>query len=364
MRIIFTGGGTGGHIYPALAVAEEILNKKPQSKILFIGGTRNIESEIIGKAGFVMKTIKVTGLPRKITPQIFTFIWNLGLSIINSMRIIRGFKPSLIMGTGGYVSGPPIIAAWTMGIPIVLQEQNSYPGITTKKLARFARIVFLGFQDATGYFGKNAKTLVTGNPVRKNIQTVTRDKASTAFGLDPGLKTVLVFGGSQGAHSINCVLSEIVEDIAELDIQVIWQTGNNEYDEWKRFDGCSGGKIKVVPYIDTMSNAYAASDLVVCRAGAMTMAEITACGLPGIFIPLPNAAENHQEYNARSLVNSGAASIILERELTPGNLRREIIGIVTSDEKLKEMSEQSEKLGIRDAASVIAGIIIEQYGMN
>ena len=364
MKIIFTGGGTGGHIYPALAVAEEIMNKKPQSKILFIGGTRNIESKIIGNAGFAMKTIKITGFPRKITPQIFTFAWNLGLSIINSMRIIRGFKPSVIMGTGGYVSGPPIIAAWTMGIPVVLQEQNSYPGITTKKLARFAKIVFLGFQDATGYFGKNAKTFVTGNPVRNNIRSGTRDKASTAFGLDPGLKTVLAFGGSQGAHAINCVLSEIVEDLAELEIQVIWQTGNNEYEVWRRFDGYSGGKIKVVPYIDTMSNAYAASDLVVCRAGAMTIAEITACGLPGIFIPLPGAAENHQEFNARSLVNSGAASMILEQELTPGTLRREIIGIITSDERLQEISKQSEKLGIHDAANVIAGIIIEQFGMN
>ena len=364
MRILFTGGGTGGHIYPALAVAGEILNKSPGTKVLFIGGTGKIERKIIGVAGFEMKTIQVKGLPRKISPEFIPFMWKLGLSIITSMQIIRGFKPSVIMGTGGYVSGPPIIAAWTMGIPVVLQEQNSYPGITTRKLARFARIVFLGFQDAKKYFGENVNMLVTGNPVRKNIRAGDRNAASDVFGLNPELKTLLVFGGSQGAHAINCAFAEIAEDIADHNIQVIWQTGLNEFDEWKRYNNCSGGRIRVVPYIDAMSSAYAASDLALCRAGAMTIAEITACSLPGIFVPLPTAAENHQEYNARSLVSSGAASMILEKDLTPGTLKSEILGIITSEDRLEAMSKQSGKLGIPDAADIIAGIIIEQFGMN
>ncbi len=364
MRIIFTGGGTGGHIYPALAVAGEILNKSPGSKILFIGGSRKIERKIIGDAGFEMKTINVKVLPRKISPEFIPFMWKLGLSIITSMKIIRGFKPSVIMGTGGNVSGPPIIAARTMGIPVVLQEQNSYPGIATKKLARFARIVFLGFQDAKKFFGEKVNTLVTGNPLRKNIQAGDKNTASAEFGLNPGLKTLLVFGGSQGAHAINCALAEIVEDIADHNIQVIWQTGIDEFNEWRRYDNCSGGRIRVFPYIDDMSSAYTASDLAVCRAGAMTITEITACGLPGIFVPLPTAAENHQEYNARSLVSSGAASIILEKDLAPETLKSEILGIINTEDRLEAMSKQSLKLGILDAADIIAGIIIEQFGVN
>ncbi len=362
MRILFAGGGTGGHIYPAIAVAREILDKQPQTKILFVGGTREIERKIISDAGFEMKTIPVTGLPRRFTPAIITFMWKLGTSIIKSIYIIRCFKPSLVMATGGYVSGPPIMAARIMCVPVAILEQNSYPGITTRKLARFAEIVFLGFQEAGAYFGDNVKTVVTGNPVRKDIDKTARRDSSIAFGFDPELRTVLVFGGSQGASAINRASSVIIEDIAEHGIQVIWQTGISEFNEWSRFN--RNEKIKVVSYIDNMSAAYAASDLVVSRAGAMTIAEVTACGLPGIFIPLPTAAKNHQEYNARSLVNAKVASLILERDLTPETLKREILGIMTSDERLTAMSRESKKFANRDAAGVIGGIIIEQFGIN
>jgi len=364
MRILFTGGGTGGHIYPALAVAREIFDRQPQTKILFLIGTREIENKIIHDAGFAMKTLPVSGLPRKLSPAIIPFIWKLKISIIKSMLIMKGFKPAIIMATGGYVSGPPIIAAWIMGIPVVLQEQNSYPGITTKKLARFAEIVFLGFQDAGRFFGEKVNTVVTGNPVRKDILTGTRDASSVEFGFDPELKTVLVIGGSQGSRIINRALAEIVKDIASKNIQVLWQTGINEFEKWNKFNEYSEGKIKVVPYLDNMGVAYGASDMVVSRAGAMTVAEITACGLPAIFIPLATAAENHQEYNARSLVNTGAASMILEHDLTPETLKREIIGILTSTEKLLRMAEESKKLGRMDAAGVIAESIIERCGMN
>lgn len=364
MRILFSGGGTGGHIYPALAVAVEILDKQPQTEILFISGTREIERKIINDAGFEMKTIPVTGLPRKLTPALITFMVRLGISIIKSMFIIRGFRPSIIMATGGYVSAPQIMAAWIMSVPVVMQEQNSYPGYTTRKLARFADMIFLGFQDAAEFIGKKAMTVVTGNPVRKNIGTGIRKDSSSVFNLDPNSKTILVFGGSQGARSINRALSEIVQDIAEHGIQIIWQTGINEFKKWNRYNECLKDMVRILPYIENMENGYAASDLVVSRAGAMTIAEITACGLPGIFIPLPTAAENHQEYNARSLVKAGAASMIHERDLTPETLKREINGIINSEERLKTMSMQSKKLGRKDAASVIAGIITEQFGMN
>ncbi len=364
MRILFSGGGTGGHIYPAIAIAREILDKEPQTEILFVSGTREIESKIINDSGFEMKKIPVSALPRKLPPALITFVLRLGISIIKSMLIVRSFRPSIIMATGGYVSAPTIIAGWMMCVPVIIQEQNSYPGITTRKLARFADMVFLGFRDAADSVGKKVKIVVTGNPIRKDIGTKTRDVSSSVFGLDPNFKTVLVFGGSQGAHSINKAISKIVKDIAENGIQLIWQTGVNEFSKWNKYNECVKDMIRVLPYIENMSNGYAASDLVVSRAGAMTIAEITACGLPGIFIPLPTAAENHQEYNARSLVKAGAASMILERDLTSETLKQEINGIITYEERLKEMSMQSKKLGKKDAASVIAGIIIEHFGMN
>ena len=364
MRIMFAGGGTGGHIYPALAVAEEIKRKRPETEILFIGGTRGVEKNIISSSGFPVKTIPVTALPRTLSPKVFSFFGKLGISVLKSLRYIRKFRPGVIMTTGSYVSGASMIAAMSLGVPLVIQEQNSFPGITNRKLGRFAKIVFLGFEDACKYFGTNAEVHVTGNPVRKDIGTESRETSAQAFGLNPGQKTVLVFGGSQGSHRINKTVAEIAEAVANTGIQILWQTGNKDAEKWASYDGRADGRVRVCRYIDNMAQAYAASDLVVARAGAMSLTEITVCGLPAIFIPLATAAENHQEYNARSLVNAGAASVIFERELTPELLKREITRIVTSDERLAAMSEASAKLGKKNAASTIAGIIIDRYGQN
>ncbi len=364
MRILLACAHTGGHIYPALAVAGELRERMPDTSVLFVGGTREIQNKILSDAGYEMKKIPVVGLPRKLSPALVTFVGKLGISIVRSMQIIRGFKPSLVMSTGGYVAGPPIIAACVLGVPVVMQEQNSYPGITTKYLARFAEVVFLGFEDAARYLKAHPGTVVTGNPVRKEIGTGNRTDAAAKFGLDPGLKTVLVFGGSQGSRAINTAFSGIVEKLGEHDLQVIWQTGAAEFERWRSYDGAAQGKIKVVPYLDAMSDAYTAADLVVARAGAMSIAEITVCGLPAIFIPLPTAAERHQEHNARSLVEAKAASMILEENLSPDVLEREIMGILTSDKRCADMSAASRQLGKRDAAGRIAEFIIERFGMN
>ena len=332
MRVMFAGGGTGGHIYPALAVAREIMNRRPEVEILFIAGTRGIESKIFSDAGFDVKTIPVTGLPRKVSPSLIPFAWKLVMSIAQSRRCLKGFRPSVIMATGGYVSGPPIIAAYMMGIPVVIQEQNSFPGITNRKLGRFAEIVFLGFRDAVKYFEGKAETMVTGNPVRNGIEIGEREASAIKFNLDPELKTILVFGGSQGSHAINIVLREVIEQVAQMKIQILWQTGRKEFEENRRFDGMSDGRVRILPYIDDMVSAYSAADMVVSRAGAMTVAEITACGLPAVLIPLPTAAENHQEYNARSLVSSGSAVMIVEKDLTPDVLLQEITRIISSED--------------------------------
>ena len=268
------------------------------------------------------------------------------------------------MATGGYVSGPPIIAAYMMGIPVVIQEQNSFPGITNRKLGRFAEIVFLGFRDAVKYFEGKVETMVTGNPVRNGIGTSEREASAIKFSLDPELKTILVFGGSQGSHAINIVLREVIEQIAQMEIQILWQTGPKEFEENRVFDGMSDGRVRILPYIDDMVSAYSAADMVVSRAGAMTVAEITACGLPAVLIPLTTAAENHQEYNARSLVSSGSAVMIVEKDLTPEVLLHEIKRIISSEDTLAGMSEASRKMGKKNAAGVIAGVLVERYGMN
>ncbi len=361
---MFAGGGTGGHIYPVIAVAEEIKRKQPETEVLFIGGTKGREQKIVENSGFPVKTIPVTAMPRNISPKILGFIMKLGVSILKSRRYIRKFKPAVVMATGGYISGPPMMAALSIGVPLVILEQNTYPGITNRKLGRYADFVFLGFEGAEKNFTGDVKATVTGNPVRAEIGRAHRDESARAFGFNPWLKTVLAFGGSQGARAINKALSGSVESIANKGIQVLWQTGDREYEKWSSYDGRSEGRIKICKYIDNIAQAYAAADLVVARAGAMSISEITVCGLPALFIPLAAAAGNHQEYNARMIVDAGAASVIFERELTSSLLEREIIRIVTSDERLAAMSKASGRIGKKNAATVIAGIIIDRYGVN
>ncbi len=362
MRIAFAGGGTGGHVYPALAVAREILNRRPETEVLFIGGARGIERKIVGGAGFPVETITACGMPRKTSPAIFSFAWKLGMSILRSRSILKRFHPQVVMATGGYVSGPPVIAAHLLGIPAVIQEQNSFPGITNRKLSRYADMVFLGFEDARKYFSGPAEVICTGNPVRGEIGAGNRMRVAETWGLDPARKTLLVFGGSQGAQAVNRAVSGDLDHIASNEIQILWQTGDREFETWKKHDGSFGGRVKVVPYIDVMADAYALADLVVARAGAMSIAEITACGLPAIFIPLPTAAENHQEHNARSLADAGAAVMIREADLAPSRLGKEVAAIMESETRRGGMAEASRNLGRTDAAARIAERIIERYG--
>lgn len=361
MRIVFAGGGTGGHVYPALAVAREILKCRPETEILFIGGTRGIERKIAGGAGFPVETITVSGMPRKTSPAIFPFLWKLGASILRSRKILKRFQPRVVMATGGYVSGPPVIAAHFLGIPAVIQEQNSFPGITNRKLARYADMVFLGFENARKYFTGKAEVICTGNPVRGEIGAGDRERAAKAWGFDPARKTLLIFGGSQGAQAVNRAFFNDLDHVASREIQVLWQTGDREFDAWKKHDGSYNGRVRVTPYIDGMADAYALADLVVARAGAMSIAEITACGLPAIFIPLPTAAENHQEHNARSLADAGAAVMMREADLAPSRLGEEILAILDSPERWEKMAGAARKLGRNDAASRIAEKVLERY---
>lgn len=364
MRILFAGGGTGGHIYPALAVAGELRRIKPDIEMLFIAGLRGIEQRIYRNAGYPMETINVTGMPRSISPALAPFAWRLGVSSFISAGIIRRFKPAAVVATGGYVSGPPIIAAWIMGTPVAIQEQNSYPGVTTRKLARFADIIFLGFPEAEPYFPAGVETVVTGNPVRAGITAGERVRGARSFGLDPERRTLLVFGGSQGASAINRAMDTAVADFADSGFQVIWQTGEREHEDYKRHNGAGDGCILVLPYLDNMPGAYAAADLAVTRAGAMTLAELAACGLPSVLVPLSTAAANHQEHNARAVETAGAARMILERDLTPQILGETVTGIIGDDDTREAMAAASRRVGRPRAAMHIAEQIIKRYGTD
>ena len=362
VKVVFTAGGTGGHIYPAIAIAEELKSMNDSADILFIGGSRIMERDIIGRAGFPMVPLSVIGLPRRISPRQVVFFWKFGVSTIRSLLLLQRENPVCVFATGGYVSGPPVFAARALGIPVYLQEQNSYPGIATRTLARFSRMVFLGFEDAARNLRPDVKTLVTGNPVRRGIDSAKRSEAAERLGLHPALRTVFVFGGSQGARVINETVAEIAGGIVDRGFQLIWQTGAGEYERWRGIE--KTGSIRVMSYIDDMAQAYAASDIVVARAGAMTIAEMTVCGLPGIMIPLATSAGNHQEHNARSLERAGVARMIGEEDLTPDRLLNEITALLTDDTQRDRMAEASRRFGNRNAARTIAEFILKKNGVN
>ena len=359
MKVVFTAGGTGGHLYPAIAVAEELTAMNGNIDILFIGGDREVERAIIGKTGFRSEPLSVIGMPRNLSPRIATFLWKLGRASLKSRTILKREKPSCLLATGGYVSGPPVLAARSLGIPVCLQEQNSYPGIATRQLARFADTVFLGFSDAAKYL-PHATVMMTGNPVRRGIDRGDRKTGAASFGFSPSVKTVFALGGSLGARAVNETVAAIATGIAEQGYQLIWQTGAAEYDRWKTHE--VPGRIRVLPYLDNMAQAYAATDLVISRAGAMTLAELTICGLPSILVPLPSAAANHQEHNARSLEHAGAAVVIVQKNLTPDLLKAEVFAILSGDVKRRAMAEASQGMGNRESARVIAGHLLETYG--
>ncbi len=360
MKIVFAGGGTGGHIYPALAIAGKLKEKVQDLEIVYMAGSKSMEKNIVEKAGYRVETLPVVAMPRKISPALVAFAWKLGVSVMKSISVLREAKPAALVATGGYVAGPPIMAARILGIPIVIQEQNSYPGVTNRKLGRFADIVFLGFGEAEKYFPSSVETVESGNPIRDGFGTAVREESSKSFGLDPAKKTLIVFGGSQGARAINNTMAEIAGDITSAGCQLIWQTGKFEYDRYSKFDNADKG-IRVLPFIENMSAAYAAADLVVSRSGAMAIAEISACGLPALFIPLPTAAANHQEYNARSLVDRGAASLILERDLTSEKLLTEIKSLFNDEGLLRSRSESAKQCARTDAAETIADSIVRRF---
>jgi UDP-N-acetylglucosamine--N-acetylmuramyl-(pentapeptide) pyrophosphoryl-undecaprenol N-acetylglucosamine transferase len=354
-RFLFAGGGTGGHLFPAVAVAEKIRLLIPEAEILFIGTKSKIEGRVVPLLGFKFKSIWIKGFSREINLENILFPLKLIVSIIESIFINLKFKPKVAIGSGGYVSGPAIFGSSLIGAKIILLEQNSYPGVTTRLLEKFAQEVHISFEDSKKYFRNFDKLFLTGNPIRSNLVQTKKDDALKEFDLSPQYKTLLIIGGSLGARSINEAVAGAIKIFKEKGIQIIWQTGKDYFDKNKNL---ASDFVKVMPFIDKMNLAYSASDLLLARAGATTISELLALGIPSILVPSPNVAENHQYYNAISLVKNNAA-VLLEDKNLYNSLADEIISTIFNPDKLKQLGQNALALAKPDAAEVIAKIAIK-----
>lgn len=354
---VFASGGTGGHLFPALAIAEELRKQFVNARIVFVGTKEKIEARVVPQYGYEFKAIWISGFHRSVRFSNVLFPLKVVVSLVQSFFLIRSLKPSVVVGTGGYVCGPIGFIASLLGIPLVLHESNSYPGVTTRLLAGRAQTVFIAF-DATRKWIPKARDIQTiGTPVRRSLFGASRDEAFRFFNLDPSKPTVLIVGGSLGASSINNALMEIAHELERTRIQLIWQSGAPDYERLRqKFKDST--LIWIGVFIDRMELAYAAADIVVCRAGATTIAEITALGKPAILVPYPHAAADHQTVNARTLAEAGAAILIPDNEVRQ-SLKQNITTLLNDGRKRKEMSEASMKLGRSDASERIVSKIRE-----
>lgn len=360
IRVLLAGGGTGGHVFPAIAVAERIRDAEPDSEILFTGTKGKIEATAVPAAGFEFKSLWISGFSRGSMKENILFPLKLIVSTFQAIAICMKFKPKVIVATGGYVSGPSVIGARVMGAKVLLIEPNSYPGITTRLLETRAEEIHLMFKDAVEYLRVKDRIFITGDPVRKSLAETDRSEARRSLGIGDDEKVLFVVGGSLGARGVNNAVAEALDQLAEAGISIIWQTGKGTYGDYKSY---GSGKVKVYPFIDNMNEVYAAADLVLARAGATTIAELAYLNKPSILVPLPNAAENHQFRNAKSMVDAGAAVMVEEK-----NLKSELVPAVTSllndGEKREKMINSLKELGGKDAAEKIARRVLNacRYG--
>lgn len=365
LRVIFAGGGTGGHLFPAIAIADEVKKLQPDSEFLFVGTKGKIEARVVPEKGYSFRTIWISGFHRSLRLSNILFPLKVIVSFMQSISIIKDFKPDAVVGTGGYVSGPVLRAATALKIPTLIQEQNSYPGATTRLLAKKVNEIHLTFESSKKYFSGLEKVFITGNPTRGNLENVDLSCAYQYFGFDQAekLKTILVFGGSLGAHTINQAVEKYIDQLIQRNVRIIWQTGREDFlkakDSTAKF---LRNRVWVNTFIDRMDYAYAVSDLVLCRAGATTLAELTRLGKPALLVPYPHAAANHQVENAKTMLEASAAEILYDYEVSE-KLLSVLLNLIEST-KLEQMSKESKKLGKPNSAREIAQRVIKLARFN
>lgn len=362
MRAVIAAARTGGHINPGLAIATKIKQSEKNSEILFIGTAEGLENDLVPRAGFQLKTLEAYGFNRKITISNIKKMIKTVKSQKEAKKILKDFKPDIVIGTGGYICVPVILAAKSLKIPTALHESNAFPGAAVKLLSNKVDEVFVGFEDAKTRLKKAKKITVTGTPTKikeLNLNKEQKNAIKSQLGLSKDLPVVLVFGGSQGAKSINETMLKIIINKENKDYQIIWAAGPVQYDMIREklsdmhTDIQNIKNTKIVPYIYNMEEIMNMCDIVVSRSGAMTITEIVKVGKPGIFIPLPYATENHQEYNAKVLEKIGAAKIILDKDLNPSTLTKQIQDILALPNEIEEMGKKAKSIEIKDVEDKI-----------
>ena len=360
LRIIISGGGTGGHIFPAVSIGNAIKAKHPNAKILFVGAEGRMEMQRVPAAGYEIKGLPIKGFDRAHKLKNFKVLFKLWKSLRMARQIIKDFKPQVAVGVGGYASGATLYECAKMGIPCLIQEQNSYAGVTNKLLSKRVAKICVAYEGMERFFPAN-KIIMTGNPVRQNVlkTNLSIEEARKSFGLDPNKKTILLVGGSLGARTINRSVIEHLNLIHDSEVQFIWQTGKYYYQ--KISDSMKGKELpnlKVMDFISDMGAAYKAADLIISRAGASSISEFQIIGKPVILIPSPNVAEDHQTKNAMALVNKQAAIYVKDAE-APDTLLPLALKVIADDSKLKSLSENVKKMGLKNSADIIADEVLK-----
>lgn len=359
-KIIISGGGTGGHVFPAIAIADAIKKIRPDAEILFVGAQGKIEMEKVPKAGYPIEGLWISGFHRKLTLRNLLFPLKLVMSLWKARSIVARFKPDAAVGVGGYASGPLLKAATSRGIPALLQEQNSFAGVTNRLLAAKAKKICVAYDKMERYFPAE-KIVLTGNPVRRDLAhlQVTAAEGLKYFDLEAGKKTIFVFGGSLGARSINEAMAANAELLGrQSDIQVLWQVGSLYYETYKDCPTARLPNVRLRPFIDRMDMAYALADLVICRAGALTISELCLVGKAALLIPSPNVAEDHQTKNAKALVEQEAALLLPDRDAKE-LIVAQAIQLLINEPQLEKLRQNIRRLARPDAADRIAEEVLK-----
>ena len=353
---MIAGGGTGGHLFPALAVAEAFKERDPANQIVFVGSRRGLESSVLAREGYVLKTIEAAAWKGKKLGGKLGSLMAMPRSMGHAWRLLHSFQPDLVLGFGGYASGPVAFMAWALRYKTAIHEQNAFPGLSNRILGKFVGRVFLSFESSSRHFRKS-KIFLTGNPVRKRMQQGRAARSCRA----EGKFTLFIFGGSQGAHHINQAMEEGLVHLGDLKsrMRVIHQTGDRDYDEVRQAYEREGVEAEVYRFIQDMDRAYGTADLVLCRAGATTLFELMAMGKPAILVPYPHAANDHQTLNAQTLVDAGAALMVADGELNGLNLSQILRQLSQDPEKLKQLGERAAALAQPQAAEKIVNLCYE-----
>lgn len=361
MKIVVTGGGTGGHIYPAIAIIEEFINLHPDTEVLYIGRKDSLESVLVPNSGYKFEGITASPLSRKFGKKLFKTFFDTMKGIGESKKLIREFDPDYVIGTGGFVTGPVLYAAYKTGKEIFFHEQNSYPGVTNKILSRYAKKYFVTFEESLKYFKNIDRGIVTGNPIRnkfKNIKNI-REQAEFKMGFKNNNSNILVFGGSNGSGKLNKIFKKMInEEITSTDFNLFFVTGKNNYQSFVK-DMKVLPNVKVFPYLDNIQEVYAISDLVITSSGAITLAELAYLGMPSILVPKSYTTENHQVFNALEFKKGGAALMVEEKELEAKSFKKTIIDLLSDKKHLKDMGENAKKFATPKAGNKIVEEILK-----